>query len=184
MEETKCYDVLKFVEHGEKCYVSTDYVKGKPLVQWLKYHPGIPKEQLYRWLHELVRQIGCFHRCKGSPCYQYVNPFSIIVSGNEKIYLLDLGSNSQEKLLRQMHRRGIRESFLTQDNVFYQRSSIRDDIFGIGKTLQYILASAIPEPSCSWLEEIQFQRVIAKCLSEHEKKQYQSVREILKHFPE
>lgn len=32
MEEKRNYEILKFVMHGDKCYMSTDIVNGKPLI--------------------------------------------------------------------------------------------------------------------------------------------------------
>ena len=71
-----------------------------------------------------------FHQCRGNPSYQYVNPYSIIVGENEKLYLLDLGSRDQEELLHLMQRRYVRENFLSPDNQYYQKASVREDIYG------------------------------------------------------
>ena len=89
MEEKKGYNVLKLVMHGNRCYVSTDYVRGKPLIQWLKYHPDIAKEQLFGWIRDILRDLDCFHQSQGYPAYKYVNPYSWIISEELKIYLLD-----------------------------------------------------------------------------------------------
>ena len=54
MEERKGYDVLKIVVHSDRCYMSTDYVAGKQLIVWLKYHSRIEKELLFGWIRELL----------------------------------------------------------------------------------------------------------------------------------
>ena len=79
MEEKRNYEILKFVMHGDKCYMSTDIVKGKPLIVWLKYHAHITKEQFYEWARQIIADLDHFHRCRGNPCYQYVNPYSVII---------------------------------------------------------------------------------------------------------
>ena len=37
MGEREGYEVLRLIEHNQKCYISSDYVEGKSLIQWLKY---------------------------------------------------------------------------------------------------------------------------------------------------
>lgn len=181
--EKKSYEILKFVARGDRCYVSGDCVEGKTIVKWLKYHPDIPKEQLYIWIREIIRQLEAFHKCRGNPIYQYLNPYSIIVTKDNHLYLLDLGSGNQEKILRQMQRKGIRESFLAPDNLYYQRASMADDIYGFGKTLQYILASSVIEPRLTRREEAKFQKIISKCLNQNSNKNYQNVSELSEYFP-
>ncbi len=177
------YDVLKFVDHGERCYVSADYIQGKPLVQWLKYHPDMGKEELWQWLWSIVHALEQFHRCNGTDGYQYVNPYSIIVSENKKLYFLDLGSRNQEKQLRKMQLRSVREAFLSPANIYYQKADEEEDIYGLGRTLQFILAAAIPEPAISKAEEAKLQKVISKCLNRHSKKRYHTFQEISEQFP-
>ncbi len=183
MEQAKGYEVLKLVDHGKQCYVSTDYVKGDPLIRWLKYHPDISKELLFRWIYEMVCQLERFHRCRGNPSYQYVNPYSMIIVNDQNMYLLDLGSKKQEQSLRRMQRKGIRENFLSPDNLYYQKNSLEEDIYGIGKTIQYMLSATEPEPSLGALEEMKFQKIISRCLNKNSKKKYHSIREISKQLP-
>lgn len=183
MEEKQGYDVLRIVAHGGRCYMSADYVRGKPLIVWLKYHPQIEKEQLYRWIRELIKNLERFHRCRGNPYYQYVNPYSIIMSEDEKLYLLDLGSREQEEMIHLMQRRHVRENFLSPENQYYQKASAREDIYGLGKTIQYLLSVVDVEPSLKKMEEIRFQKIISRCLNQDSKKSYQTIQELSEHFP-
>ena len=80
MGEREGYEVLRLIEHNQKCYISSDYVEGKSLIQWLKYHPNLTKKQLFLWIRNLADQLECIHKCRGNPCYQYVNPYSIILA--------------------------------------------------------------------------------------------------------
>ena len=41
------YDVLRLIEHGKSCYISSENVEGKTLVKYLKYHPALEKSELY-----------------------------------------------------------------------------------------------------------------------------------------
>lgn len=183
MEERREYDVLKLVEHGERCYMSTDYMKGMPLIRWLKYHPSVTKDGIYRWMNELLESLDCFHRCRGNPCYQYLNPYSLIVSEDGKLYLLDLGSKDQKEMLHLMQRRSVRENFLSPENRYYQKASVREDIYGFGKTIQYLLSAAEIEPCLGRVEEKRLQHIIARCVNQNSKKSYQTIRELSEHFP-
>ena len=47
MGEREAYEVLRLIEHNQKCYISSDYVEGKSLIQWLKYREPYKKKQLF-----------------------------------------------------------------------------------------------------------------------------------------
>lgn len=183
MEEKQGYDVLRIVAHSGRCYMSTDYVKGKQLIVWLKYHSRIRKELLLEWIRELAEELELFHQCRGNPSYQYVNPYSIIVGLDDKLYLLDVGSREQDKLLHLMQRRYVRENFLSPDNQYYQKPSIQEDIYGYGKTIQYLLSSVEAEPPLRRLEEFKLQKMIHRCVNRNSKRCYQTIQEISEHFP-
>lgn len=183
MEEKQGYDVLRIVVHSGRYYMSTDYIRGKQLILWLKYHSRIRKELLFEWIRELMGELELFHQCKGNPSYQYVNPYSIIVGEDEKLYLLDLGSREQDELLHLMQRRYVRENFLSPVNQYYQKPSIQEDIYGFGKTIQYLLSAVETEPSLRKIEELKLQKMISRCVNRNSKKCYQTIHEISEHFP-
>lgn len=181
--ETEGYDVLRLIEHGKLSYVSSDYVQGRPLMQWLKSQPNISKELLFVWMRQLVIQLGQFHKVRGEPNYKYVNPYSLIVSEEEKLYLLDLGADSNQGIIKQMQRRAIRECFLPEGENFYQKESKQLDIYGIGRTLQYLLSVTDPDPVITKREELKLKKIISKCQLGHSKKSFQTIQDIQKYFP-
>ena len=178
------YDVLRFIEHNRTCYVSSEYVKGKPLVKYLKYHPCISKEQLFGWMRIMTKHLSQFHKCRGNPCYQYVNPYSVIVSEEREIYFLDMGAVSNEEELQNMQRRVVREYFLPKDEPYYQTASVSLDIYGLGRTFQYLLSESEQEPPLKNSEIVKLQKLISKCLNSHSKKVFQKVSDIQKYIPE
>lgn len=182
MEEKRNYEILKFVMHGDKCYMSTDIVKGKPLIVWLKYHAHITKEQFYEWARQIIADLDHFHRCRGNPCYQYVNPYSVIVGEDRKVYLLDLASKEQEDMMHLMQRRYVRENFLSPENQYYQKSEEKEDIYGFGKMIQYVLSSVELEPELKFLESVRIQKTITRCLDKQGKKRYQKLSDLSGQF--
>ncbi len=182
MEEKRNYEILKFVMHGDKCYMSTEIVKGKPLIVWLKYHAHITKEQFYEWARQIIADLDHFHRCRGNPCYQYVNPYSVIVGEDRKVYLLDLASKEQEDMMHLMQRRYVRENFLSPENQYYQKSEEKEDIYGFGKMIQYVLSSVELEPELKFLESVRIQKIITRCLDKQGKKRYQKLSDLSGQF--
>lgn len=182
MEEKRNYEILKFVMHGDKCYISTDIVNGKPLIVWLKYHAHITKEQFYEWARQIIADLDHFHRCRGNPCYQYMNPYSVIVGEDGKVYLLDLASKEQEDMMHLMQRRYVRENFLSPENQYYQKSEEKEDIYGFGKTIQYVLSSVELEPEFKFLESVRIQKIITRCLDKQGKKRYRKLSDLSGQF--
>lgn len=177
------FDVLRLIEHNRSCYVSSEFVQGSSLIQWLKYHPNIPKEQLFSWMYEIMRQLQLFHRLRGRPCYQYVNPYSIIISGGEKLYLLDAGAQSSEMLIRKMQRKAVRDNFLPPEENIYRKATIGLDIYGLGRTWQYMLSVTDPAPELTKRETRKLRKIISRCLSRQSKHTYRNIEEIQRHFP-
>lgn len=178
MEERREYDVLKIVRHSDRCYLSSDRIRGMPLVWWLKYHTLITREQAFAWIKGLAEELSDFHHTKDNPCYQYLNPYSIIVGENDRWYLLDLASDGQEELVRLMQRRSVREQFLPPDNQYYQKSSIRGDIYSTGKIIQYLLTVAAIEPKIGRADEHRLQAIISKCLDQESKHAFRDMQEL------
>ncbi|MGN1165433.1 MAG: hypothetical protein ACI4S2_03260 [Lachnospiraceae bacterium] len=184
MKEKEEYDVLRLIEHNKICYISSECQKGCILARWLKYHPLIDKKEMFEIISSIVKQIGQIHRCPGNSCYQYVNPYSIIVSEDRKIYFLDMNAKGNINHLRIVQRRTIREHFLPPGEPYYQKASVELDIYGLGKTIQYLLSGAETEPSLTKSEEIKFQKIISRCLNRHSKKSFHNVSEIQKKIPQ
>ena len=160
LQQKESYDVLRLIEHGQLCYISSENVQGKTLDRYLKYHPVIKKREIFLLLKEIAGQLASFHRCRGNPCYQYVNPYSIVRSEDGRIYFLDMQSEANRSKMIFMQRRDIREYFLPPDEKYYQHASKELDMYGLGKTFQYILAFVEAEPRFNRREEYRLQRII------------------------
>ena len=183
MSSKEGYDVLRLIEHGQSCYISSEYVKGCTLAVWLRYHPNLSKDRLLEWIQDITRQLGLIHRCRGNPCYRYVNPYSIIVTQEGQLHFLDMDAKSNEEQLRFMQRRVIREHFLPRQQAYYQKASVRLDIYGLGRMIQYILSEADPEPPLKRREEARFHKIISRCLKDTSKHSYQDISDIRRQIP-
>lgn len=177
------YDVLRLIGHGQICYISSECQKGCLLPRWLKYHPQIEKGELFDMIEEIAKQLDGIHRCRNHPCYRYVNPYSIVVAEDKKIYFLDMNAKDNLEQLRLVQRRTVREHFLPKEEPYYRKASVELDIYGLGKTIQYLLSEAETEPDLTKREEIKLKKIISKCLRGHQGKSFQNVSEIQKVIP-
>lgn len=184
MNTQKDYDVLRLIEHNRICYVSSDNVRGAPLVYWIKYHPYLEKEQMIYWIYIIIQQLAQIHKCRGNPCYQYVNPYSIIVTEDQKLCFLDIGADSNKERIRLMQRRNIREYFLPKEVYSYHKGSVELDIYGLGKTIQYLLTFVDVEPGLTKKEEKKMRNLIAKCISESKRRRFGKMSEVLNYLTE
>ena len=184
MKAKEEYDVLKFIEHNQVCYVSSECIKGCLLPRWLKYHPCLEKRELFEIIASITGQLGQIHRCRNHPCYRYMNPYCIVVSEDRKVSFLDMNAKENENHLTIVQRRTVREHFLPPDELYYQKESVTLDIYGLGRTIQYLLSETETEPALTKSEEIKFQKIISRCLKRHSKKSFQDVSEIQKIIPE
>ena len=175
MTEKGEYDVLRLIEHNQVCYISSGCIRGTPLMGWLKYHRVMKKQEFVRMVRLLVRQLDKIHRCRKQKFYQYVNPYSVVVGEDGNLYFLDLGVPSNEETLQKMQRRTVREHFLPPEAPYYQRASAGLDIYGFGRTLQYLLSEAELEPRLTGGEERKFRKVISRCLERQSKQAFKTI---------
>lgn len=180
MNTQKDYDVLRLIEHNQVCYVSSDNVKGCSLAKWIKYHPYLAKKQIYQWIDDIIRQLVQIHKCRGINCYQYVNPYSVIVTREGKLCFLDIGARSNQEKIRLMRRKNIKNFFFPPGKVYEQRDAEEIDVYGLGKTIQYLLAFVEAEPAFSRKEEKKLQKVIAKCINSDSKKGFHKITDVQK----
>ena len=184
MAEKGEYDVLRLIQHNQVCYISSGCIRGAPMINWLKYHQGMPKEEFMRIIRLLAKQLDNIHKCRKKKYYQYVNPYSVIMGEDGNVYFLDLSVSSNEETLQKMRRRIVREYFLPPEAPYYQEASVELDIYGFGRTLQYLLSETELEPKLNRSEERKFKKIISRCLGRQSKQAFQSISEIQKYFPE
>lgn len=183
MTNKKGYAVMRFVTSNGRCHKGSDFLKGQLLTDYFKICPQVGKSQMMQWMRQLLKQLEEYHKCSRGSYYRYVNPYMFVLTAEGKIVLLDLQAESNRMLVRQMQREAIRTKFLPQEEPYYKRGSMALDIYGLGKTMQYMLAHADLQPVLSKFEEYTYQQIIKKCLNLKSEKRYSSVTPILKKFP-
>ena len=97
--------------------------------------------------------------------------------------LLDLNAQSNGFVLRNMQKPAMREHFVKPVIHIRESTRISLDFYGLGKTIQFILARTEDNISLSKIEEYLLSGVIEKCLGENPKKKYDNLKQVQKELP-
>lgn len=179
MEEM--YEVLRFIEHGPHCRQSMDCIRGTLLIHYLKERREIGKTELFEWFRQLCVCIDQYHRCRKQREYRYLNPYSIVVSEEKRLFLLDLEASENGSVLKQMQKPAVREGFV-KPVCEISAGGQSADIFAYGKTIQFLLACTQADAGLTRWEEMRLSRVIARCTGESEKA-YSDINQVLRDLP-
>ena len=79
-----------------------DCVQGELLIDRVRRCPEVEKEEVFGWIRQLAQQLERFHRCRSGQCYRYVNPYSVMITRDGQIMLLDLDAQSNAFVLKNM----------------------------------------------------------------------------------
>ena len=157
------YEVLKFIEHGAQCRQSMDCEKGDLLIYYLRENRQMEKETLFEWFRQIGISADQFHRCRGGRRYRYLNPCSIVVAEDGRVYLLDLEAPENESVMKKMQQRAIRKHFVKTASGEENGLAGDPDLFGYGRTMQFVLAYTAVVPQLTRREEKKLERIIERC---------------------
>lgn len=180
MEEM--YEVLKFIEHGTQCRQSMDCERGELLIFCLRDNPRQKKEILFDWFRQISISLDQFHRCRKGQRYRYLNPYSIVVSEDGKVYLLNLEAPENEPVIKKMQNKAVRKHFVKRGGRTEKEAEGDMDLFGYGRTIQFVLAYTEAVPCLTRREEKKMARVIERC-TELQKKGYGDIRQVTGDIP-
>lgn len=175
------YEVLRFIEHGSQCRQSMDYVQGTILIYYLRDSPQVEKSVLFGWFMQIGTSLDQYRRCRKGQPYRYLNPYSILVSEEGRLLLLDPDSPENDFILKRMQQRAVRAHFV-KPALDAGRRGTGGDLFGFGRTVQFMLACTHVSPPLTRREEMCLMRFIDRC-TVNEKKRYEDVRQALDELP-
>ena len=183
MITAQSYEIMRFVEHGGKCRTIMDCASGRLLIQRLGDQRGITKEQVFKWFRGITGELEKYHRCREGQLYRYLNPYSILVTDEEEIVLLDLSTASNGFVMEKMQQPQMRKHFIRITVQSKDDSGLAVDLYSLGMTIQFILAYTEAYISLTRREEYLLSRVIEKCLGENPKKRYENLRQVQRELP-
>lgn len=164
------YEVIRFVERGDVCYISTDYIRGTTLYQWIKANASINKKVLQDWIKEILAQLILFHKQPGNPDYNFLNPYNIIITGKNKIVLASIEDAKKNV-----------DWFVEKYFIPVNRKQNRD-VYCFGKIIQFIMAHTECEPCLTRKEEYQLLKIVKKCLEADSEDQFRNIQMIQKFY--
>lgn len=160
-----------------------DRVAGELLIYRIRDNPYVMKEQLFAWFQQLLEQLIQYHQCHENQNYRYLNPYSVLVTRDGKLLLLNLDADSNEFVLLNLQKRAMRAHFVKPIVHITEGAGEQLDLYGYGKTIQFILANTNVEPSLSRFQENKLEKIINKCLNESPGKKYNELIQIKKELP-
>ncbi|MDY3122696.1 hypothetical protein [Suipraeoptans intestinalis] len=164
MQTGRRFDVLRLIQCQKTCHRGMDSVRGRRLTDLLSEEKEISKEEFFSWVETMTKQLDQLYKDREEPCYQFLNPYSIIISTSRELFLLDYSSETNHKTILFINQRKIRNFFLPEGSTYYDRPSLALDLFGLGRTLQYILTYGQITPGLGKREELQLRKIISACL--------------------
>lgn len=163
------YTIIRFLDQGSNCYKINDLVQGTTLIQYVKQGKIIKKQQMYEWFAMLVRQLRNYY--KSEEVYGYVNPCTIVISEEDQVYLLDIHAKENEELLKRMQKKSFRMLFIREEQILEQEMERADDIYGLGKVMQFVMAKATFEKEFTIWERKRMLLLIRRCVTNRMKEE-------------
>ena len=181
--EERTYEVIRFVRSQNRCHPAMDCVSGQLLIYHVQQCPEMEKGELFEWVQKLAEQLELYHLCKNDQPYRFFNPYSVLVTRDGDVALLDLEAQSNEFVLRNMQKQAMRNHFVRP--IVHIKENKRQflDLYGYGKTVQFILANVKARPALTRGEERRLARVVEKCTSENPKRQFEELGQVKKELP-
>lgn len=176
------YEVLRFVDQGVDCRQTIDCLEGKLLIYYLQEQPEMEKQRLWEFLRQICLQVDKYQKSTGGQNYRCLTPYSILVSEEGEVLLLNPDAEENEFVIRKLQQKAVRKHFQQSTDVGEASSIRRADLFGLGKIMQFVLAYVEVTPELASAEERKMIRIIERCTGEG-KNSYEEVRQVMKDLP-
>lgn len=183
MEHMQKFEVLRMLEGNGECHRTMDFVEGTLLIYRVQEESVLDKNLVLGWIREIVRQLELYYQSGARQSYRYLNPYSILITDEEKILLLDMEAKSNEFVIRNMQKRSMRKHFVKPVVQWKEGAKQSADLYSLGKTIQFLLASVDVFPSFTAFEEYRLAKIIQKCLDSNLKNRYENLSQIRQELP-
>ena len=178
MREQKEYEVIKFIEHNGQYRIVMDCVRGRLLVDRVRDPQGITRVQVFHWFEKAAEEIEKYENSKNGRCYHYLNPYSVLITPEEDLFLLDLTSEDNHEIQKNIQKPEMRVHFIKPLQYIDRQRAAAVDLYVLGKTIQFILAYTSEFYTLTRREEYLLSDLIAKCLEVNPKKKYDTVSQV------
>lgn len=162
----KIYDLL---QAENQCLCIMEYVKGQNLKEYIrkKYEETkISERRIAQWGMELCEILSYLHRQQPAVLYQDLKPSNVICSESGKLKLIDPDGAG---FLGEGFSVSGTEGFLAPEQREGGKLDARTDLYGLGRTLQWILEKSVRKKRSSGYE---IQRILSRCTEDDPEKRY------------
>ena len=168
--------IVDITQDDHAIYIVEDYVEGIPLQEAVRERRPLEPEDLRNWAEQLCHVMIYLHSRKPPVIYRDFKPENIILTESGHIRLIDFGiarryrpENSRDTVYMGTVQYAAPEQF----EEFGAQTDQRTDIYGFGKTLEYL---------ADFSRELSFgvYNLIDKCIRPDPKDRFQSGEELLK----
>lgn len=157
------YAVLRFVAQDQYSHMVHDYVQGYSIMEYVKEGVVFDKQKAFVLAKDLAKQLEQFYKCEEEDAYGYVNPYAVIITEEDSVLLLDIWAEENKALLEKMKKRKVRALFVSPEYILSQKKRQEDDLYGFGKTIQFLLEKCCGKNVFTFREGKILKRIYEKC---------------------
>ena len=181
MNTQKEYEVIKFIEHNGRYRVVMDCEQGRLLIDRVLDPKGITKQQVFKWIEKLILEVERFEQAKDGQCYRYLNPYTVVVTQSEEVFLLDLTAQNNREILKNVQKPQLREHFI-KPLISLDKTRPAADLFVLGKTIQFVMSYTNEFFTLTRHEEYLLSDLIERCLELNSKKKFENIKQMRKYL--
>lgn len=140
-------ECIDYWEESDWCYLLRTYIEGDSLAAYSDKHPVLTNEEITDLFSEICRLIKILHNRKPPIIHRDIKPENFILQKDTHIlFLVDFDTARQyiPEKTRDTQLFGTPELAAPEQFGFYQ-SDMRTDIYGIGKTMLYLITGTTSE---------------------------------------
>lgn len=182
--------IVTIEEEGDSIFIIMDYVDGLSVKEWLLKKGSVDQKVAVSWIKQVCGVMIYLHNRKNPIFYRDMKPDNIMIQSDGNIKVVDFGISEiiseNNKIIKEAL--GTRGFAAPEQKKRGEPYDLRSDIFGIGRTLYYMLTglnpSVIGENLASVREvnpsiSVGLENIVNKCMEEDVSQRYQSVEEVL-----
>ena len=183
--------IVSIDTEGDSIFIVMDFVDGISVKDWLVRRGSVEQTVAVAWMKQVCNVLLYLHTRKNPIFYRDMKPDNIMVQSDGNIKLLDFGISEiitkDNMVIKEAL--GTRGFAAPEQKVKGSPYDLRSDIFGVGRTMYYMLTglnpSVIGEQNLRGIREVNpsvsigLERVVNKCMEEDVNKRYQSIEEVL-----
>lgn len=177
-------------EDGDSIFIVMDYVDGLSVKEWLIRKGSVEQKTAVSWIKQVCGVMIYLHNREQPIFYRDMKPDNIMIQSDGNIRVIDFGISEvmteKNKVIKEaLGTRGFAAPEQKKKGLPYD---LRSDIFGIGRTLYYMLTGLNPSVLNENLTPIRevnpsisvgLEKVVNKCMEPDVNNRYQSVEEVL-----